>query len=498
MTEDEKSLKPREKRRFGLRTAIFFWMTVFSLVIIAALWLSQTFFLDVIYKNTMQKRMLDAADTLVFSDSENFRQNAALLAERNQFSVSVYCVYESEGKLIPVKSGDSIELAGAVTRNITRQERDKLILFLLKEAKDEGGKVFYEYRFPEEKGPDSSRLLYASVYGDTNYDYLLLLDCSFQPADAVVMLFMVQLVLVSLLTLGLSVLLSLFLSRRIASPLQNIERAARGLPRGEYSGGENIDRYREISELSGTLTDAAEELRRTDRYQKELIANVSHDLRTPLTTVIGYGEVMRDIENERTPENMQVIIDEARRLSDIVSDLLTLSRYQSGAAEDNREFFDLDRELSETVERYRRMKAVQGFTFTYESDGEAEVYCDRVKIMQVFSNLVNNAVNYSGDAREISVFCRREGEAVRVTVKDHGIGIPENELPRIWERYYKVDKTHNRARIGSGIGLSIVKRILDGYKASYGVESRVGEGSSFWFILPLFSEETDGLDEQNL
>lgn len=495
MTEDEKSLKPRGKRRFGLRTAIFFWMTVFSLVIIAALWLSQTFFLDVIYKNTMQKRMLDAADTLVFSDSENFRQNAALLAERNQFSVSVYCVYESEGKLIPVKSGDSIELAGAVTRNITRQERDKLILFLLREAKSAGDKVFYEYSFPEEsENADNSRLLYASVYADTNYDYLLLLDCSFQPVDAVVMLFTVQLVLVSLLTLGLSLLLSFFLSRRIASPLQNIERAARGLPRGEYRGAENIDRYREISELSGTLTDAAEELRRTDRYQKELIANVSHDLRTPLTTVIGYGEVMRDIESERTPENMQVIIDEARRLSDIVSDLLVLSRYQSGVVEDSREIFDLAGEISETVERYRRMKAVQGFRFTYESDGEAEVYCDRVKIMQVFSNLVNNAVNYSGDAREIAVFCHREGDTVRVTVRDHGIGIPESELSRIWERYYKVDKTHSRARVGSGIGLSIVKRILDEYKAPYGVESRVGEGSSFWFVLPLFSEGTDSLN----
>ena len=302
------------------------------------------------------------------------------------------------------------------------------------------------------------------------------------------MLFTVQLVLVTLLTLVLAMVLSFFLSRRIASPLQNIERAARGLPKGEYSGVEKTDRYREISELSETLTDAAEELRRTDRYQKELIANVSHDLRTPLTTVIGYGEVMRDIESERTPENVQVIIDEARRLSDIVSDLLVLSRYQSGVAEDSREIFDLDEEIKETVERYRRMKAVQGFTFTYESDGEAEVYCDRVKMMQVFSNLVNNAVNYSGDAREISVFCHREGNTVRVSVKDCGIGIPEEELPKIWERYYKVDKTHSRARIGSGIGLSIVKKILDEYGAPYGAESRVGEGSTFWFILPLASD----------
>ena len=487
MTEDDKIVKKSGKRRFGLRSVIFFWMTVFSLVIIAALWLSQTVFLDFVYKNTMQKRMLDATDTLVMSDTENFRRNAALLAERNQFSVSVYCVYENDGMLVPVKSGDSIELVGAVTRNITRQERDKLILFLLKEAKSEGGKVFYEYRFPEEA--DNSRLLYASVYSDANTDYLLLLDCSFQPVESVVMLFTVQLVLVTLLTLALSMVLSFFLSRRIASPLQNIERAARGLPKGEYGGVEKTDRYREISELSETLTDAAEELRRTDRYQKELIANVSHDLRTPLTTVIGYGEVMRDIESERTPENVQVIIDEARRLSDIVSDLLTLSRYQSGESEDEREFFDLDEEIKDTVERYRRMKAAQGFTFTYESDGEAEVYCDRVKMMQVFSNLVNNAVNYSGDAREISVFCRREGNTVRVSVKDRGIGIPEDELPRIWDRYYKVDKTHSRARIGSGIGLSIVKKILDEYNAPYGAESRVGEGSTFWFVLPLASDD---------
>lgn len=489
MTDERKA--KRDKHRFGIRTGIFFWMMAFSCVIIAALWLSQVVFLDVIYKNTMQNRMLDAAERLTLADSDNFRKEAFDLAESNQFSVSAYCIYENEGQKIPVKSSDSIELAGAVTRNITKAERDRLILFLHKEAKEYGGEVFYEYKPSAETENDSSlsRLLYATVHSDGTYDYLLLLDCSLQPVDAVVNIFAIQLAIVTALTVLLAVGLSFFLSKRLASPLLGISRAAKELPRGHYEEGD-VGRYREIQELSSTLSEAAEELRRTDRYQKELIANVSHDLRTPLTTVIGYGEVMRDIEGERTPENMQVIIDEARRLSDIVSDLLTLSRYQSGPFEDKREFFDLDEELSATVERYRRMKAASGFTFLYESDGEAPVYCDRVKILQVFCNLMNNAVNYSGDAREILVTVKKQKESVTVSVKDYGIGIPEGELPRVWERYYKVDKTHSRARIGSGIGLSIVKRILDGYHAPYGVESRVGEGSRFWFSLPLLPEDT--------
>ena len=499
MTDKGVVTKPKEKHRFGIRTGVFIWLTVFSFVIIAVLWLSQEFFLDVIYRNTMQNRMISAAEQLTSADSESFRDEAFALAESNQFSVSAYFIYEKEGQRIPVKSADSVELAGAVTRNMTKAERDRLVLFLHKEAKDANDAIFYEYKQTPSLGTYRfpSRLLYATVQSDGTNDYLLLLDCSIRPVDAVVNIFDIQLMLVTLITLVLAVLLSVFLSRRLASPLLGISRAAKELPKGIYEEGD-VGRYREMQELSDTLSEAAEELRRADRYQKELIANVSHDLRTPLTTVIGYSEVMRDIEDERTPENMQVIIDEARRLSDIVSDLLTLSRYQSGAFEDTRELFDLDEELSATVERYRRMKAAAGFSFSYESDGEAVVHCDRVKILQVFCNLVNNAVNYSGDAREIFITVKKSEGSVRVSVRDRGIGIPESELPRVWERYYKVDKTHSRAIIGSGIGLSIVQRILEAYNAPYGVESRVGEGSTFWFSLPLVLRATLDPDGETL
>ncbi len=219
----------------------------------------------------------------------------------------------------------------------------------------------------------------------------------------------------------------------------------------------------------------------TEKLQRELIANISHDLRTPLTLITGYGEVMRDLPGENTPENIQIIIDEATRLSTLVNDLLDLSKLQSGALQAQKQVFNLTDSVRAILERYSKLVEQEGFDIRFESKEEVFINADELRISQVIYNLVNNAVNHAGEDKTVIITQTVRDKLVRIEVIDHGEGIPADKLPYIWDRYYKVDKEHKRGVIGSGLGLSIVKSILDAHKAHYGVRSTQGKGSTFWF-----------------
>ena len=212
---------------------------------------------------------------------------------------------------------------------------------------------------------------------------------------------------------------------------------------------------------------------------------MSHDLRTPLTMISGYGEVMRDIPGENTAENVQIIIDETKRLTNLVNDMLDLSKLQAGAQEINSSSFNITEEIEHIIARYDKLLTNKDFTIQFQYDKPVFVKADIIKINQVIYNLINNAINYCGDDHKIYVRQLIEKDRVRIEVMDHGDGIEKEQLPYIWERYYKVDKTHVRSKIGSGLGLSIVKAILELHKAEYGVISKRGQGTTFWFKLPL-------------
>jgi signal transduction histidine kinase len=290
-----------------------------------------------------------------------------------------------------------------------------------------------------------------------------------------------QLLLVSLISLAIAAGIAFLLARHIAAPLERINSKAKRLPQGEYDIDFSEKSYREIEELSATLNHTADDLSRTDRLQKELIANISHDLRTPLTMIVGYAEVMRDIEGENKPENIQVIIDEATRLSLLVNDLLEISRIQGGNNERKNETFDLGELATQTVARYQRLKANSGFDFSVSVDGDCHVYADKEKIVQVICNLVNNAINYSVDEKRVMLRVFRQKGAVRLEVEDRGVGISPENIEHVWERYYRETTSQRRGVSGSGLGLSIVREILELHRARYGVSSVLGEGSVFWF-----------------
>ena len=197
--------------------------------------------------------------------------------------------------------------------------------------------------------------------------------------------------------------------------------------------------------------------------------------------ISGYSEVMRDFPDEVTPENMQVIIDEAARLNSLVNDLLTVSKLQSGTQSIDVKEISITKSILDTVKRYEKLLEHKDYTIKFEYDCEVFVLADETRLLQVVYNLINNAINYTGDDKTVTVKQEISDGVVRISVIDTGEGISEENLPLIWDRYYKVDKVHKRAVLGTGLGLSIVKNILLLHGSRFGVSSEVGKGSIFWF-----------------
>jgi signal transduction histidine kinase len=207
---------------------------------------------------------------------------------------------------------------------------------------------------------------------------------------------------------------------------------------------------------------------------------------------------MRDIPDENTSENLQVIVDEATHLSELVNDLLDLSRIHSGARVPEFVRFNLTETVRDVMRRYDKLVKINGFNIEFLSEGDVYINADRMMIIQVIYNLINNAVNYAGDDKRVTVEQKIDGSSVLISVRDNGEGIPPEKLDSIWDRYYKVDRVHKRAKVGTGLGLSIVKGSLELHNASYGVESAVGHGSRFWFKLPIDNsiDKDEGVEGQ--
>lgn len=314
---------------------------------------------------------------------------------------------------------------------------------------------------------------------------VVMVNSGITPMNATTRTLKTQLLFIAGILILAVLVLTYYLYRQIAKPLSVINDSAKSLPEGKYEADETTNRYREAEELNETLVQAARDIQKADHAKRDLIANVSHDLRTPLTMISGYGEMMQDLPDEKTDENLQVIVDEAHRLTNLVNDLLDLSRMQENKIVLKPEVLDLSDLLKTQLKKYEVYTINEGYVIEQNLTDSVLISADRKRLEQVFNNFMTNAINYSGDKKHIIVSETVSGGKVRVEIRDFGEGIAPEDLKNIWDRYYKVDKQHVRVSNGSGIGLSIVREILELHHAEYGVSSELGEGSTFWFEFPI-------------
>lgn len=468
---------------------IFSAFVIFSVIVLALLWLSQTVFMDDLYRKVRLSEIDRCADRLASTDSDDYEERARELSSKYNICITVYQIKNGRGTAIVTSHVDS----GCFIHNlISEGMQSTLLTRLYNGARAAGSDGYMEnVSIPGDKESSSvvGDILYSRVVASGRCDYMLLFNTEIYPLDSTVSSMRMMLLYISIALIATAAVASLVLADRLTSSVRRMSAEAGRLALGDYSVSFDGGSVRELCELSDALNHAAEELSGLDRLQKDLIANVSHDLRTPLTLISGYSEVMRDIPGEMTGENMQLIIDESARLTALVNDMLDMSRFISGRYELDIKPFDITSAIHETVDRYSKMCARDGYQIDFDSDGETDVMGDRASILRVIYNLFTNAIHYTGDDRRVTIRQSVSGGYCRVEITDSGRGIPEDELPLIWERYYRSNDFHKRSVTGSGLGLSIVKSILASHKARFGVRSLVGHGSTFWFELPVAETE---------
>jgi signal transduction histidine kinase len=344
-------------------------------------------------------------------------------------------------------------------------------------------------KFPElSKKPMESLVYVKTVKSISGKSFTVLMNLTISPLSSTVKILRYQLYFVTFIMLVLAMLLVIIITKRISKPIEEINKSAKVLATGNYDTHFDGKGFLEISELSDTLNTAAAELKKVETLRRDLMANISHDLRTPLSLIYGYAEVMNDFPKEITQEQTKVIMDETRRLTSLVNDVLDISKLESGAQPLNIVSFNITQNIKAMTLRIAELVKKDGYKLTFCYDSEVNVSADEVNISQVFYNLLINAINYTGEDKTISVSQIVSNESVRIEVTDTGRGIASEDLPYIWDRYYKVDKNHKRAVTGNGLGLSIVKKIIEMHGGKYGVESSLsGKGSTFWFSLKYYS-----------
>lgn len=322
------------------------------------------------------------------------------------------------------------------------------------------------------------------LYGIKKNNGYVFLFTSLEDIGTTTSLIKSQLIYLTLLTILLSIVIAMFLSRRIAKPISDMTKKATKLADGNYNLVFKNTGINELDELANSLNYLEQEVSKTDTYRRDLMANVSHDLKTPLTMIKAYAEMIKDItidDKEKTIKNLDVIIEETERLNILVNDILELSKLQNNQDNLDIEEFDIVSLIKDILRRYEIIKETENYNLILESPESIIVKADKKRISQVIYNLINNAVNYTGDDLRVIVRLTEESKDCLVEIIDTGKGIDEEDLQNIWNRYYKQEKNHKRNIIGTGLGLSIVKNILEQHHFDYGVKSIKNHGTTFYF-----------------
>lgn len=488
-------------KKLSIKWKIFLYMLCFMGILLLILWLFQTVYLDTFYKK-IKTNELEAALSHVetMSVDEDFSQAVDTIAE--SYDVCIL-VTDFEGKtLFSADKNMNCAIHKLPTEELVRimkKAGDGEVIKIknnigLSFDKDINNKDKRPNRFEDKMNmpPNDeyeSLMLVKIITLNDGTQCAAFLNSIISPVSATVYTLRIQLIYISVIMVVIALVMAIVIAVKVSRPIININNSAKKMARGDYNIKYDVGSYKEISELSKTLNYTVLELKKTEDLQHELIANVSHDLRTPLTMITAYSEVMRDIPGENSPENVQVIIDEANRLTNLVNDMLDISKLQAGVDTLNAREYNLTSGIKSVIDRYAKLVEQDGYKviFKYKEE-DIMVRADEFKIYQVLYNLVNNAINYTGPDKTVTIKQIVNGEIVRIEVTDTGDGIAEEELANVWERYYKADKKHKREVMGTGLGLSIVKNILKLHDAKYGVLSKVGEGSTFWFELKIIGK----------
>lgn len=496
-------MKSTNKKGLSLKFYLLIYMIIFVFITLILLWLFQVVFLEDFYSSIKRKSLDDVVNSIQASITETDTKGLNSLEVKNKIlrtasDNNVIALVADYEKKIYYDNSD-LRQRNFIEEFLKTAEFEYLYLSakesvgepqylsmknseLLQITTARGSNLINNITsFPIENNLNNGEsLIFLNMIVNQNEDIItLMVMMELTPVNTTVETLRVQLFYVTGLMLAIASILAIVISHKIAKPIEKITLVAKTLGKERYISNLTSP-IKEVGELNDTLYFVDRELEKIEGIRRELMANISHDLRTPLTMIQGYSEVMRDIPGENNKDNIQVVIDESQRLQSLVNDILELSRLEEQKYRMRVKKYCLTDSLKDIVARYQSMLESKGYSLRFLYEKDVYVKADELKMSQVIYNLLNNAVTYTGEDKIIEIKQKVVGKYVRVEIVDTGEGIAEDKILEIWERYYKIDSKHRRAQIGSGIGLSIVKSIIEQHKGFVGVSSS-NKGSTFWF-----------------
>ncbi len=448
-----------------LATKIFMYLAIFSLFILIFLFFFQVIFIDTFYewtktktiKNLSKDILVTERDTSLYDklDRVSYKENVCIELT-NSNGDNLYSTYSSNCNL----------RSKAIKRNFINSNKKTKTYNLVN-------------NFTREKSIMNATRLSNNLY--------IFISTSLIPLDSTINIIEQQLIIVSIVVLLLSIVVAYFISKRLSNPIIRISKAAKLISKGKlktnFDSGSDI---KELIDLTDALNDMKEELSKTEELQKDLMANVSHDLKTPLTMIKAYAELILDInidDKEKCKSNLNIIIEEVNRLNDLVNDILALTKVENDLDKLDISSFDLIKLIKRIVKQHNIYVIKDGYSieFIHNNIDKLMINADKKKIEQVIYNLLNNALNYTGNDKKVIIKVVEDDKDYTIMVIDSGKGIDKKEIGHIFDRYYRSKKNHKRYVYGTGLGLSIVKNILLLHNYEYGVESTKNKGTTFYF-----------------
>ena len=478
-----KSNKSKQKKKFdpnGVMFSTFIRFLAIVIIIVFLAWISQVIFYKDLYEDV---KTSDVKNAVQFVENEyqtnGLNRKIYNITTKDNINISIFKI-DSEGEIQIVYNG---------TRDTSDELKTELNLSLQKL----GGKSNVSFFSTNADGKTVTIVNKSVIDEQTTYYYG---NSFITPVDSTIQVNSLLLLIITLISFVISLLMATYSSKKLATPLQQMAKSAKQLSNGnlnvEFDGGE----YTEMQQLATTLNYSISELKKTNELRKDVLSNVSHELKTPLTMIRSYGEMMRDLhlnDEEKLKQDIEVILEESDRLEYLVNDMIDLSKLQSKTMTYNMENFNLAEIIKKLKMFYTSKFKNKGWQINFDYE-DVIVHADKKRIEQVMINLINNAINYSKEKKQIDISLKKCGMCYRFSVKDYGIGISAEDQQHIFEKHFRSNNA-KRVVVGSGIGLSIVKEICDYHNYKFGVESELGKGSAFF--VDFFAVASDQIEEEN-
>ncbi len=441
------------------------YFILFSLLIILTLWLFLSLFFNKYYYYIKKINATNIANDIIkYQNDKDFKQKIDTLSYHNRI-----CVEVVDKSFNTIYASNNF---GMECRYYRHEKTNQFMNTLINSDKD-------NQKIVSNKKNNNEFLIISKKLKNNKYAFI---TTPLNPNKSTTSIIRNQLIYISLFIIILSFVISYFISRHLSKPLIEINNQSKSGLKNDIKIDTDI---LEINELVDTLNYTRKELIKTQDLRRDFISNVSHDMKTPLTMIRAYADMINDLHKddyEKRVEDSKIIIEEVNRLDAFISDVLDLSKMQSNVYVLKIERFNIISLIENIINRFNGLVANENIIFEFNHDSKRiMVSADKSKIEQVLYNLISNAINYVGKDKKVIIDVNNNEDDVLIKITDHGSGISEEELPNIWSKYYRIDKNFHRKKIGNGIGLAIVKRILVTHDFQYGVNSIVNEGSTFWF-----------------